>query len=224
MGRWAGRLTAVAVGVVAALTVATAAFAHVEVEADPAVAGAANAVLTFSAEAESPTSGIKSVEIVLPAGIAPADVTLTKAPSGWKITPTATGYTVAGKALPQGKDAVHAVRVTRLPNQTTLVFKALVTYANGDVDRWIEEPSTANPNPDHPTPILKLKAGPSPTAEPTTTAPPATTAAVTVTASPTATASSSGSSPSWILWVVLAILIATAVAVIVARRRRASSS
>jgi Domain of unkown function (DUF1775) len=223
MGRWAGRLAAVAVGTVAALTVATAAFAHVEVEADPAVAGAANAVLTFSAEAESPTSGIKSVEIVLPAGIAPADVTLTKAPAGWKLRPTATGYVVAGAALPKGKNAVHAVRVTRLPNQTTLVFKALVTYANGDIDRWIEEPSTANPNPDHPTPILKLKAGPSPTAAPTTTVPPTTAPAVTasVTLSPAA-ATPSGSS-AWVWWVLIALLVAAAVlAVLLARRRRAS--
>ncbi len=222
MSRWAGRLAAAVVGVIAVLSVATAAFAHVEVEADPAVAGAANAVLTFSAEAESPTSGIKSVEIVLPAGIAPADVTLTKAPSGWKLTPTAKGYTVAGPALPKGTNAVHAVKVVRLPDQTTLVFKALVTYANADIDRWIEEPSTANPNPDHPTPILKLKAGASPTAAPTTTAPAPTTAEVTATLSPAAAPATGDSS--WIWSLLIAILVAAAVlAVLLARRRRTSS-
>lgn len=222
MVRWVRRFGAAVVGVVAALAVAGVAYAHVEVEAEPAVGGAA-AVVTFSAEAESPNSGIKSVQIILPAGIAPSDVSLQSGPPGWTLTPTADGYTVAGPALPQGRDAEHAIKVKALPNQAQVVFKALVTYANNTVDRWIEEPSTANPNPDQPAPILKLTPGPSPTAAPTT-APPATAAATTppVVATATPISDSGGLSPIWwILIVVVVLIAAAAVAMVVARKRRA---
>src|SRR5574342_1400402 len=99
MGGWVGRLVAVAAGGLAALLMAGVAQAHTEVEVEPAVAGAANAVVTFAAEAESPSSGIASVRVVLPAGahpdgIPPAEVTLVSAPTGWTLRPTADGYVV----------------------------------------------------------------------------------------------------------------------------------
>jgi len=66
MARWAGRCAAAAVGLIAAVAWSGFAFAHVEVEADPDVAGSTNAIVTFSAEAENPSAGIVSVRIVLP--------------------------------------------------------------------------------------------------------------------------------------------------------------
>jgi periplasmic copper chaperone A len=33
-----------------------------------------------------------------------------------------------------------------------IVFKALQTYSDGDVVRWIEEPVAGEPEPDHPAP------------------------------------------------------------------------
>jgi hypothetical protein len=218
MVRWVRRFGAAVVGVIAALAVAGVAYAHVEVEAEPAVGGAA-AVVTFSAEAESPSSGIKSVQIILPAGIAPSDVSLKSGPPGWTLTPTADGYTVAGPALPRGRDAEHAITVKALPNQPQVVFKALVTYANNSVDRWIEEPSTANPNPDQPAPILKLTPGPSPPAPAARGA--ATTPPVVATATPIA--EEGGLSAIWWILIVAVVIAAAVAAVVVARKRRVSN-
>jgi periplasmic copper chaperone A len=36
------------------------------------------------------------------------------------------------------------------------MFKALQTYSDGDVVRWIDEPKADGSEPDHPAPILKL--------------------------------------------------------------------
>jgi uncharacterized protein YcnI len=222
MHRWAGRAAAVLACMIGAVTVAGAAFAHVEVSAEPAVAGATNAVVTFDAEAESSTAGIKSVRIVLPAGIAPSDVALKKGPSGWTLRKTADGYMVAGKALAKGKPAVHSITVARMPAERRLVFKALVTYSDDAVDRWIEEPTTANPNPDNPAPVLQLKPAPATTA-PATTAP-ATTAPV-VTASVSAAADAPPDSDSagraWLWWLLgAAVILAVATATVAAVRRR----
>jgi uncharacterized protein YcnI len=210
MSRWAGRVGAVVAGLLAALMVTGIAYAHVEVEAEPAVGGSANAVVTFSAEAESSTAGIASVRVVLPAGIAPSDVTLAKAPAGWTLTATADGYEVRGRALPKGTDAVHSVTVARLPNVAELTFKTLVTYSNGSVDRWIGGKSDESPAP-----VLALTLGPEPT--PTTAAPtsaPATTAPASVPAAPASAASDAGGN-AWV-WLLLGALALVVVVVVVA--------
>jgi hypothetical protein len=41
---------------------------------------------------------------------------------------------------------------------SSLTFKALQTYSNGDVVRWIDVPQTGQPEPDHPAPVLTLTA------------------------------------------------------------------
>jgi hypothetical protein len=43
-----------------------------------------------------------------------------------------------------------------LPDTDKLVFKALQTYSDGDVVRWIEEPAADGKEPEHPAPTLKL--------------------------------------------------------------------
>ena len=231
MSRWVGRSAAILACFTAALALAGAAYAHVEVSANPAVAGATNAVVTFHAEAESNTAGVASVRIILPAGIAPADVTLKRAPSGWTLTPTADGYRVGGKALAKGMDAEHSITVARLPLATRLVFKALVNYADGGVDRWIEEPTTANPNPDNPAPVLQLRPAPSPTEPPTaaTTAPTITVTTAPPTAGISATTAAStnpdgGNTWPWLVLAAAVLALAAGGAFYVVRRRRAASS
>jgi hypothetical protein len=221
MARRCLRTSAVMLGLVGAVAWAGVAYAHVEVSAQPAVAGSENAIVTFEAAAESSTAGISSVRIVLPQGIAPTDVTLKTGPAGWTLTPTADGYTVGGPTLPRGRDAVHAVTVTRLPDATRLVFKALVNYSDGSVDRWIEEPTTANPNPDNEAPVLELRPGPrpaTPTAAPTTAAP--TSAAPTTAVAVTTPPEESRGIP-WLWWLLGGIALAAAViGGVVAMRRR----
>jgi Domain of unkown function (DUF1775) len=219
MGRWLGRTVAVVAGCFAALIIfAGAAFAHVEVSADPPVEGATDAVVTFSAEAESPTSGVVSVRIVLPEGLTSNDVTLNKAPDGWKLTPAADGYTVAGPALPTGQAAVHSIIVTHLPDMPSLTFKAIVTYADGSADHWIDDKTAANPNPPHPAPVLQLAASSASVSATNAARAPNTATAAGPTASGDGT---SGSFPWWI--VVVAVLVALVVGLLVARGRRAST-
>ncbi|MGW4947893.1 DUF1775 domain-containing protein, partial [Actinoplanes sp. NPDC004185] len=162
------------IGVLAGLGVLAAAgpaAAHVEVSADKNRAGATDVTLTFHGEAENP-SGIKSERVVLPEGIAPADVTLVKAPAGWTFQATADGFTVGGKALASGKDAEWKVKVAKLPDgETRLSFKTLETYADGEVSRWIEVQEEGKEESDNPAPLIKLKPGPS-TAPATTIAAP----------------------------------------------------
>jgi hypothetical protein len=211
MSRWVARALAVVAGCLAA-TVAFVgvAYAHVEVSADPAVEGATNAVVTFTAEAESPTSGVASVRIVLPNGLTAEDVSLNKAPSGWRLTPAADGYTVAGPALPKGQEAVHSIIVTHLPDVPSLTFKAVVTYADGSADHWIDNKTAADPDPPHPAPVLQLAA---PGA-----APPSSSPAVAATTAPPA-AGGSGSS-GWIPWVIAAVAVVAIVGLWLRRRRR----
>jgi hypothetical protein len=220
MTRWSRRVVALLAGVVVgALAIGGVAFAHVEISADNPQAGATNVVVTFDAEAESDSAGIAKVEVVLPAGITFADVTLKEAPTGWKLSKTDKGYAVSGKALPTGANAEHSVTVAKLPDVESLTFKTLVTYSNGDIDRWIEEPTTANPDPDNPAPVLELEpaAAPSPTVGSTSndviTAAPATTAA--------APEESSGNNSLW--WIIgIAVVLGAIVALVMSRRRRAA--
>jgi uncharacterized protein YcnI len=224
-------LTISAIASAAVLAVAGPALAHVEVSADKTTAGATDVTLSFNGESENPAAGIQSERVVLPTGIAPADVTLVKAPSGWTFTRNSDGFTVAGKALKIGTDAVWSVKITKLPDgETRLSFKTLETYGNGDVSRWIEIQQAGQDEPDNPAPLLTLKPGAStapaavPSAEPSSAAAVAPSTAP-ATAAPAAepAASDSGTSTWWI-WVVVVGLIVAAGAIFAVRRRRPASS
>ncbi|WP_328437742.1 DUF1775 domain-containing protein [Streptomyces sp. NBC_00444] len=179
--RRTGALTAFAFAV--AVAVAGPAAAHAHVEAEGARALDQNVELTFSAASESTSAGIAKLEVILPKGITPGDITYKEGPEGWKFAPTSRGYTVAGPKLAVGKDAEHVVTVRQLPDAEELVFKTLQSYDDGRVDRWIEleEPADGHSHDDgHPAPLLELKPAapgaqlvspsPSPTEEPTTAA------------------------------------------------------
>ncbi|MBO3737703.1 DUF1775 domain-containing protein [Actinoplanes flavus] len=202
-------------GVAAAALLGAPAFAHVEVEADKAQAGATNVTLTFHGEAESQSAGIVSERVVLPQGIAPTDVTLVKAPRGWTFTSSADGFTIAGPALKVGQDAEFAVKVTQLPTDaTTLSFKTVETYSDGKVSRWIDLPEQGQPEPESPAPTINLKpaaasAGITSTSAPGAAASPVTSAATPATSAaavPAAgTTGSGGSSVAW--WIALAVAV-----------------
>src|SRR5690242_13222700 len=118
------RLTTIsALAALGVLALAAPAAAHVEVSADKTKAGATDVTLTFRGEAENP-SGIASERVVLPSGIAPADVTPVKTPSGWKFSTNSDGFTVGGEPLAANKDAEWSVKVAKLPDgETRLSFK-----------------------------------------------------------------------------------------------------
>lgn len=159
MSRIAARLAAVAGPATAALfAVAAPAFAHTQASIDNPQAGAGNVTLTLNAEAESTTAGIKSLEVTLPGGIQPAQVSVADAPGGWTFTRTGQGFTVGGSALAVGTPAKTSLRIAQLPvTAQVLAFRTLVTYNDGKVQRWIEVPSSAAPDPPDPAPTVSLK-------------------------------------------------------------------
>ncbi|MFI7544053.1 DUF1775 domain-containing protein [Actinoplanes sp. NPDC049599] len=224
------RLTTI--GVLAGLGVLTAAgpaAAHVEVSADKTRAGAANVTLTFHGEAENP-SGIRSERVVLPEGIAPADVTAVKVPSGWTFTPNADGFVVGGKALPSGRDAEWKVKVRKLPDgETRLSFKTLETYADGEISRWIEIQEKGEDEPEHPAPLITLKPGPAAAPATSSAAPapasssvpsPVVTSPVPATIQAEPAAEADEGSSTWWIWVVVAlVVVAGGVGFLLSRRR-----
>jgi uncharacterized protein YcnI len=149
----------------AVLLTAGPAAAHVEVEADNAQALAENVKLTFVAESESADAGITELRVVLPEGIAPADVAYDKGPEGWKFTARDDGYVIKGSAVKAGEDAEHSVVVKQLPDAKELAFKTLQTYSDGRIDRWIQLGEPSDDGHGNEAPVLELKAA-APGAEP----------------------------------------------------------
>lgn len=211
------RVGVVVVGVLAGLVLLVGpAAAHVEVSAEPARAGAKDAVITFVAEAESTTAGIRSIQVQLPQGIAPADVTWQSGPPGWSLTATADGYQVSGPALAAGQEARYAIRVRQLPDAPSVAFKTLQTYTDGRIDRWLELPGPGGGEPEKPAPLIALAP-----ATPTTTTAATPASSAPAPAQPATPAPSDRGGLSALAWVGVAVLAAVVVVagVVVVRRR-----
>ncbi|GAA2809356.1 YcnI family protein [Kitasatospora paracochleata] len=168
-----------AAGVVAASTVlamAVPAFAHVTVQPGNAQQGAYTAV-AFRVPNESDAASTVKLEVSLPMDHPMASVRTQPLP-GWtatlekskldkplkshgqdineavsKITWTAD----PGTKIAPGQFQEFRVSLGALPSDTDkVVFKALQTYDNGDVVRWIEEAKDGQPEPAKPAPVLTL--------------------------------------------------------------------
>ena len=182
------RVVASGVAAVAALVLAvTPAAAHNEWDPETAAPGSV-VDLTLFVEDEQPDAGTTTVELFFPA---PITVAALPAVPGWTATPMdgelggpASGVTWAGGPAPG--DVELPIRLGPLPNEPgRLQFKAVQTYDNGEVDRWIDDWPEGAPEPPAPGPVLDLVAG-GPGSIPATTASLTTTIASTTT---TATAS-----------------------------------
>ena len=160
--------------------------AHVTVSADHAVKGG-YATLTFKVPTEEDNANTTKLEVDFPADHPFASVS-TQQKSGWTIevakaalaTPLTNddGQQVTERVASvtwtaKGTDAaIHPdqfdtfpISVGPLPTDTdTLTFKALQTYSNGDLVRWIEQSAPGGPEPEHPAPSVALvdKAGADP--------------------------------------------------------------
>ncbi|WP_433347974.1 YcnI family copper-binding membrane protein [Micromonospora sp. CA-111912] len=168
-----------ALGVAAVvLGVAAPASAHVSVNPKEATQGGYGR-FAFRVPNESDEASTTKVEVVLPEN-APVGSVSTMPVPGWtvamekrkvdppvqvhgsevteavsKITWTATG----DAAVKPGQFQEFPVSMGPLPEVDTMVFKALQTYSDGNVVRWIEEPSAAGAEePDKPAPVLTLTA------------------------------------------------------------------
>jgi uncharacterized protein YcnI len=220
-----GALAAAAtVGASMSLVMTAPAFAHTDVEIEPAQAGATDALVTVIPEAHNDNAGATSVRVVLPDGIAPGDVTLVDVPAGWEFTAGDDGYTVSGDELDIGTIPRHQVRVAQLPDEPIIYFRILTTYSDGQVDRWIEEPSDANPEPENPAPGVELAAAaPQPDPPPTSAAPAPPPRATTPAVAAPAPDESGGTGLVVILGIA-AVVVALAIATFIAIRRRRAAT
>ncbi|MFF2074983.1 YcnI family protein [Kitasatospora sp. NPDC058162] len=171
------RIAAVALTAAASVVaLAGPAFAHVTVNPGSAAQGGYTAV-DFRVPNESDTASTVKLEVNLPLDHPLASVRTLPLP-GWsaavekakldkpikvhgsdvneavsKITWTAD----PGTKIAPGQFQEFRVSLGPLPTDAdSMAFKALQTYDNGDVVRWIDEAPAGQPEPAHPAPTLKL--------------------------------------------------------------------
>jgi periplasmic copper chaperone A len=167
---------AVALGTVSVLVGVGPAAAHVTVNPREAAPGG-YAKLAFRVPNERDTTSTVKVEVVIPTETAIASVSVRPTP-GWtvaveratlskplkvhdsevteavsKITWTATD----GVGVQAGQFQEFEISAGPLPEVDRIVFKALQTYSDGEIVRWIEEPMAGGgAEPEHPAPVLTL--------------------------------------------------------------------
>lgn len=173
---WTARLAAVA-GVTAGLLVATAsvALAHISVTPSTAETGSTTE-LTFRVPNEEADAATTRVTLQIPTDHPIAQVLAEPVP-GWRVTERTTKLdeplvtddgtfhsvvsqvTWSGGRIEPGQYQDFSLSADPLPDQpTTLVFKALQGYSNGDVVRWIDVSEPGQPEPEHPAPVLTVTA------------------------------------------------------------------
>ncbi|MGH4010288.1 MAG: YcnI family protein [Pseudonocardiaceae bacterium] len=183
ISRLLGRSTVIGAGcIVVLLAVAGVASAHVTVNPRTAQQGGYTKV-AFRVPNERDTASTTQLEINFPTEHPIASVSTRPVP-GWtstvqkttlatpitteggQITETVSKITWTGGKIAPGTFEEFDVSMGPLPTDTDqLVFKALQTYDNGEVVRWIDTAPPGGAEPDHPAPVLKLTpAGTSPAA------------------------------------------------------------
>lgn len=147
---------------VAVLGVAPAA-AHVEVDPESAPRGSLS-VLSFVVPNESDTAATVRLEVEFPTKPAILSAAVQPLP-GWTSTieKTSTSGVQAisrviwtGGSFGPGQFQQFFVRVALPKKGKQVVFKALQTYSDGTIVRWIETPVRGAPEPEKPAPILEL--------------------------------------------------------------------
>jgi uncharacterized protein YcnI len=159
------------------LAVAAPADAHVTVNPNTATPGGYTKV-TFRVPNETDNATTTKLEVAFPAGQPIASVSV-KPVTGWTAAPTRSKLATpikahdheiteavsrivwtadANSAIKPGQFQEFDVSLGPLPASGQLVFKALQTYSDGTVVRWIDEPSADGTEPEHPAPVLKLAA------------------------------------------------------------------
>ena len=146
-----------ALALVFALLLPATALAHVTVLPESSRPGQ-TADLTFRVPNERDDAATVQVDVFLPKGV-PAKVS---SPDGWTDTVLDTGevrWTAdEGNAINPGRTEDFKVRLGPLPDKPRIVFKALQHYADGQVVRWIQDPSDEQ----RPAAVLELGGGGTP--------------------------------------------------------------
>jgi periplasmic copper chaperone A len=160
-----------------ALVLSSASVASAHVTVNPrSTAGGGYAELNFRVPTESDTASTTKLEVFFPAD-QPLAFAAVKPMPGWKITvakakpskpissddgPVAevvssiTWTAVSpADAIKPGEFNDFAISAGALPESGTMTFKALQTYSDGSVVRWIEV-ANGGAEPEHPAPVLTL--------------------------------------------------------------------
>ncbi|WAZ22785.1 YcnI family protein [Streptomyces cinnabarinus] len=162
----------------AVLALSAPALAHVTVQPEGEAAKGGYAVVDFRVPNESDTASTVKLEVSFPADhplasarpepIAGWTAKITKAEldepielHGQKIDEAVSKitWTATGKGIEPGFFQKFAVSMGALPEDTDeLVFKAVQTYDDDEVARWIEVPQEGEEEPEKPAPVLTLSA------------------------------------------------------------------
>ncbi|MFJ5260590.1 YcnI family protein [Streptomyces sp. NPDC088387] len=175
----ASRIAAVgAVAATAVVVLSSPAFAHVTVQPEGAAAKGGYAVVDFRVPNERDDASTTKLEVSFPTEHPLASVRPEPVP-GWKIDVTTdkldkpidshgtqiteavskVTWTADGKGIEPGFFQKFPVSVGALPDDADeMVFKAIQTYSNKDVVRWIEVPEDGQEEPENPAPVLALSA------------------------------------------------------------------
>jgi uncharacterized protein len=168
--------TAGALAGTAVLALSAPAFAHVTVQPEGEAAKGGYAVVNFKVPNERDNASTTKVEVsfpgdhplasVMPQPVQGWDIKVTKSTldkpiesHGRKITEAVSKvtWTADGDGIEPGFFQKFPVSVGALPEDTDqLVFKAIQTYSNKEVVRWIEVPQEGQEEPESPAPVLEL--------------------------------------------------------------------
>ncbi|MEU9385721.1 YcnI family protein [Streptomyces sp. NPDC048279] len=167
-----------AVAGTAVLAVSSPAFAHVSVQPEGTAAKGGYAVIDFKVPNERDNASTTKVEVNFPADHPLASV-MPQPMAGWKIEVTKSKlakplethgekiseavtkvtWTAADKGIEPGYFQKFPLSVGALPEDTDeLVFKAIQTYSDNEVVRWIEVQQKGQEEPENPAPALALSA------------------------------------------------------------------
>ncbi|UYQ63218.1 YcnI family protein [Streptomyces peucetius] len=168
--------SAVAAGAV--MMFSGAASAHVGVQPQGEAAKGGYAVVNVKVPNERDNASTIKVEINLPSEH-PLSSVMPQPVPGWKVevdkskldkpldvhgkkiteAVTKVTWTADGTKIGPGEFQQFPLSLGRLPEDADqLVFKAIQTYDNKEVVRWIEEPTEGGEEPESPAPVLKLSA------------------------------------------------------------------
>ncbi|GAA2294565.1 YcnI family protein [Streptomyces atrovirens] len=165
-----------AVAGAAVLAVSTPCFAHVSVQPEGEAAKGDYAVVGFKVPNERDDASTTKLEVTFPTDHPLASV-MPQPVEGWDVEVTTSKldkplemhgkkineavskvtWTAKGDGIEPGFFQKFPVSVGTLPEDADeLVFKALQTYSNKEVVRWIEVPQEGQEEPEHPAPVLTL--------------------------------------------------------------------
>jgi len=162
----------------AVLALSAPAFAHVSVEPEGTAAKGGYAVVDFKVPNERDNASTTKLEVTFPTDH-PLASAMPEPMAGWKVEVTKSKpakplemhgekvteavskitWTAEGKGIEPGYFEKFPVSVGALPEDADeLVFKAVQTYSDKEVVRWIEVQQDGQEEPENPAPVLTLSA------------------------------------------------------------------